>query len=102
MSNSTSKSIAEGTINDVNKTIKTAHPCFFSGSSLLQVNLYENGNAYGITYNGEGYDEKDIVRKTLIAKNVEDIESDEETGSVILRGKNIEEIENMSCTKFQK
>ena len=96
INNTTSQSIAE------EKIIKTAHPWGFSGSSLLQVRLYANGNAYCIIYNGEGYSEKDIAIKKLIAKNVEDIESDEETGSVILRGKSLEEIENMGWTKFQK
>ena len=86
-----------------NDIIKTGSPWGFAGSSLQKIILYANGDAYCITYDGEGFDEKNIVDKTLIAKNVEDIESNEETeGDVILKGKNIEEIENMDWTKFQK
>ncbi len=49
------------------------------------------------------FDEKNIIHKNLIAKNVEDIESNEETdGYVILKGKNIKEIENLGWIKIQK
>ena len=51
--------------------------------------LYDNGNTYVVTFDGEGYEEKNIVTKKLIAKNVKSIEmsdSDEDQGMVIVKG----------------
>ena len=101
--NTSSQSVSEENTNDADKIIKTASPWGFAGSQLQKIILYANGDAYRITYDSEGFDEKNIVHKDLIAKNVEDIESNEETeGFVILKGKNIKEIEDLGWTKIQK
>ena len=101
--NTTTQNKSEETIKDTNKIVKTAKPWGFAGSSLQEVRLYENGDAYNITYNGEGFEEKNIIHKDLIAKNVDDIESNEETdGNVILKGKNIEEINSYGWIVFKK
>ena len=59
------------------------------GASLYKVYLYANGNTYVVTFDGDGYEEKNIVTKKLIAKNVKSIEtsdSDEDQGMVIVKG----------------
>lgn len=86
---------SKGNSNNTNKLVKTARPSGFSGSSLHEVRLYSNGDVYLITFSDGGYVEDKIIDRKLIAKNVENIESGEETrGEVVLSGKNIEEIYN--------
>lgn len=71
------------------KISKKLAPSGFMGASLYKVYLYNNGDTYVITFDGDGYEEKNIVDKKLIAKNVEAIEisdSDEDQGMVIVKG----------------
>ena len=77
--------------NDVasSKVSKQLSPSGFMGSSLYKVNLYSNGDVYVITYDGEGYEDKNIIDKKLIAKNVKSIEQDESEenyGGIIVKG----------------
>lgn len=68
---------------------KQLTPSGFMGSSLYKVTLYSNGEVYVITYNGEGYEDKDIVDKKLIAQNAKSIEQDESEenyGGIIVKG----------------
>ena len=79
------------TKNDVasSKVSKQLSPSGFMGSSLYKVNLYSNGDVYVITYDGEGYEDKNIIDKKLIAKNVKSIEQDESEenyGGIIVKG----------------
>lgn len=78
-------------------TIKTVlTPSGFSGSSSKRVILYSDNTVYVINYDGAGYEETNIVDKTLIAKNVETIEYNgqgEDFKSIIVKGKEIEIIE---------
>ena len=83
----------EETTEEVNendeKITKKVSPSGFMGASLYRVYLYDNGNTYVVTFDGEGYEEKNIVTKKLIAKNVKSIEmsdSDEDQGMVIVKG----------------
>lgn len=65
----------------------------WAGSSMHRVRLYSNGDAYYITFNGNGETEDCIIGKDLVAKNVEDIiEKKGEHGEfagVIVKGKNM-------------
>ena len=73
-----------------NLTIKQeVSPNGFMGSSLYKVVLYSNNEAYLLTYDGNGYDNQNMVSRTLIAKNVNSISvSNDEThlGEVIVKG----------------
>ena len=74
---------------DEGKIKKEVAPSGFMGASLYKVYLYANGNTYVVTFDGDGYEEKNIVTKKLIAKNVKSIEmsdSDEDQGMVIVKG----------------
>ena len=67
---------------------KQLSPSGFMGSSLYKVILYSNGDVYINTYDGEGYEDKNIVDKKLIAKNAKSIEqdeSDENYGGIIIK-----------------
>ena len=57
--------------------IKTISPRGFSGASNYNLCLYSDKTVYLIIYNGEGYTEKDISSKQLLAENVEDIYYDD-------------------------
>ena len=75
--------------NEIQENIKEVAPSGFMGASLYKVYLYANGNTYVVTFDGDGYEEKNIVTKKLIAKNVKSIEtsdSDEDQGMVIVKG----------------
>ena len=74
---------------DEGKIKKEVAPSGFMGASLYKVYLYANGNTYVVTFDGDGYEEKNIVTKKLIAKNVKSVEmsdSDEDQGMVIVKG----------------
>ena len=74
---------------DEGKIKKEVAPSGFMGASLYKVYLYANGNTYVVTFDGDGYEEKNIVTKKLIAKNVKSIDtsdSDEDQGMVIVKG----------------
>lgn len=68
--------------------IKQLSPSGFMGSSLYKVNLYSNGEVYVITYDGNGYEDTNIVSKDMIAKNANSIEkADEENeGGITVNG----------------
>ena len=93
----------DSTISNVNDdnlketTIKTVlTPSGFSGSSLKRVILYSDNTVYVANYDGAGYEETNIVDKTLIAKNVETIEYNgqgKDFKSIIVKGIGIEIIE---------
>ena len=79
----------EETTEDDGEIKKEVSPSGFMGASLYKVYLYANGNTYVVTFDGDGYEEKNIVTKKLIAKNVKSIEtsdSDEDQGMVIVKG----------------
>lgn len=73
-----------------NVTIKQeVSPKGFMGSSLYKVVLYSNKEVYIQTYDGNGYEEKNMASKMLIAKDVDSISvSQDETnfGEVIIKG----------------
>ena len=89
-----------------NATVKmTLSPSGFMGSSLKKVILYSNGEVYMINYNGDGYEEKNIVSRELLAKNADIIiyKGQEEFESIIIKGKNVEKINtNYSWIEFEK
>ena len=79
--------------------VETMTPSGFMGSSLKKVILYSNGEVYLINYNGEGYDEKNISSKELIAKNATALKykGTEEFEAIVIKGKNLEVV-NDNCT----
>ena len=89
-----------------NATIKmTLSPSGFMGSSLKKVVLYSNGEVYIINYNGEGYEEKNIVSRELIAKNAENLiyKGQEEFEAIIIKGKKVQKVNtNYSWIEFQE
>lgn len=82
----------------------TIHTSGFMGSSLYRVDLYSNGEVYAITFDGNGYEDSNIVSKNLVAKNVSSIEMDEsdegQGGIVIIGGEKIDE--NFGWISFGK
>lgn len=94
------------------KIIKKVSPSGFAGSSLHEVRLYDNGDVYIGILDGNDNEENKIVDEELIARNVSDIytitmdeyenkvkensENDEilEPGTVVIKGHNIEIIDN--------
>lgn len=82
---------------DNQKIVKTLAPSGFMGSSLLRVTLFSNGELYLLKYDGEGYEEKNIVNKELIAVNVDSISSNgqgEDFEAIIVKGKSNMVIKN--------
>ena len=100
--NTTSQSISEEETNDANKIIRSKSAFGFAGASNIRIVLYANGDTYLIYYDGSGYEKENINEKKLIAKNVEVLEDDGDTGDVILKGKNAKEIELPEWVKIQK
>ncbi len=87
--NNTVEETTEEVNKDEGKIKKEVAPSGFMGASLYKVYLYANGNTYVVIFDGDGYEEKNIVTKKLIAKNVKSIEtsdSDEDQGMVIVKG----------------
>lgn len=76
--------------NNNNVTInQEVSPSGFMGSSLYKVVLYSNKEVYVQTYDGNGYDEQNMVSKTLIAKDVDSISVSQDEmhlGEVIIKG----------------
>ena len=71
------------------KIEKQVAPRGFMGSSAYKVNLYSNGDVYIITYDGNGYEDNNIISKDIIAKKAQDIEvaeDEEQEGAVIVKG----------------
>lgn len=67
---------------------KTISPRGFAGASNYNLCLYSDKTVYLIIYNGEGYTEKDISSKQLLAENVEDIYYDENAETMYIVGGN--------------
>lgn len=65
---------------------KTISPRGFAGASNYNLCLYSDKTVYLIIYNGEGYTEKDISSKQLLAENVEDIYYDENAETMYIVG----------------
>lgn len=71
------------------RILKEISPSGFMGSSLYKVTLYSNGETYILTYDGNGNEDKNIVSKDLIAKDVKSLEmdeSEENAGGIIVTG----------------
>lgn len=60
-------------------------PSGFAGSSLHRVDLYSNKELYLIEFDGNGYEENNIITKELIARNVDSI-SKSENGDIYIKG----------------
>lgn len=77
-------------IKEENTTIKDkVSPSGFMGSSHYRVYLYSNGEVYVVTFDGEGYEDNNIIRKNLIAKNAKSIKvitEGENFGEVVVEG----------------
>ena len=83
----------------------TLSPSGFMGSSLKKVVLYSNGEVYIINYNGEGYEEKNIVSRELLAKNADNLiyKGQEEFEAIIIKGKNVQKVNtNYSWIEFEE
>ena len=50
------------------KIIKQLSPSGWAGSSMQEVRLFDNGDVYYVTYNGEGNTEDNVIISELIAK----------------------------------
>lgn len=75
--------------------IKTVSPIGFAGASMHKLNLYSNGDLHLVIYNGEGFEESNIISDEVIAKNATEIIQDEESdGMITVKGKNIEIIKD--------
>lgn len=65
----------------------------WAGSSMNKIRLYSNGDAYHLTYNGNGETEDCIISRELLAKNVDSIEEKTKKGQgfegIVLKGKNM-------------
>ncbi len=92
--------------NTTSRVIKKLSPSGWAGSSMQEVRLYDNGDVYHVTYNGDGNIEKNVVGFELIAKNAETIEEklSEHTingiegnyvvEAIIVKGKNLNVVKN--------
>ena len=95
--------------NEIQNTDSTAviinklSPSGFMGSSLYRVDLYSNGDVYAITFDGNGYQDSNIISKNLVAKNASSIEMDEsdegQGGIIVMGGDKINE--NFGWISFQ-
>lgn len=85
--------------------IETMTPSGFMGSSLKKVILYSNGDVYLINYDGEGYDEKNISSKEIVAKNATALKykGEEEFEAIVIKGSNLEIVnENIAWLQFER
>lgn len=112
LNNSTKENVIENK-NDSDSTTSKVNiensitPSGFMGSSLLKVVLYSNGEAYLLHYDGEGYDDKNIISKELIATNVTSISSKgsgEDFEAIVIKGNSDMVIKNKDYTwiNFEK
>ena len=72
--------------------IDTVSPTGFAGSSLNKIKLLSNGDVYWIQYDGAGFEEENVIKNVLIAKNADDVTVDEEV--VLITGTKIEKVLN--------
>ena len=102
--NNTSNSSNSENQESATKVKKQVSPSGFMGSSMYRVNLYENGDVYVVTYDGTGYEDKNITSKDLIAKNatsIEKIEDGDFEGGVRVKSNN-PVTENFGWVEFSK
>lgn len=83
--------------NYIPQVISSESPLGFSGASMNKLELYSNGEVYLIKYNGEGYEDNNIIERVIIAKNISSMnvikdENSEKFGAIVLNGRNIEKI----------
>ena len=77
------------------KIIKKLSPEGWAGSSMQEIRLYDNGDVYHVTYNGEGNTEANVVGFELIAKNVDSIEekvNGQVFEGIVIKGKNVNKV----------
>ena len=82
------------------KIIKKLYPNGWAGSSMQEIRLYDNGDVYQVTYNGEGNTEQNIISSELIAKNadtIEEVMSGQAVEGITIKGKNLEIVEPNVC-----
>ena len=63
---------------------------------MQEIRLYDNGDVYQVTYNGEGNTEQNIISSELIAKNadtIEEVMSGQAVEGITVKGKNLEIME---------
>ena len=70
---------------NLNNIVTQLTPSGFAGSSLHTVDLYSNKEVYLLTFDGNGYEENNIITKELIARNVDSI-SKSENGDIYIKG----------------
>ena len=68
-----------------NNIITSLTPSGFAGSSLNRVYLYSNKEVYLITFDGNGFEESNIISKELIARNADSIYKSDE-GDITVKG----------------
>ena len=77
------------------KIVKKLSPIGWAGSSMQEIRLYDNGEVYHVTYNGDGNTEANIISFDLIAKNVESIEekvNGQVFEGIVIKGKNVNKV----------
>ena len=79
------------------KIVKKLSPIGWAGSSMQEIRLYDNGEVYHVTYNGDGNTEANIISFDLIAKNVDSIEekvNGQVFEGIVIKGKNVNKVRN--------
>ncbi len=77
------------------KITKQLSPSGWAGSSMQEIRLYDNGEVYHVTYNGEGKTENNVISSELIAKNAESIEekiNGQVVEGIVVKGKNVNKV----------
>ena len=84
---------------------KTLSPFGFAGSSMHKVELWTNGNVYVVNYDGNGFEENNVISKSLIRMYATDIEEDrskESFGSIIVKGgQEVQNVEQYDWIEFK-
>ena len=94
------KIISENVNFETRQIIKKLSPSGWAGSSMQEIRLYDNGDVYQVTYNGEGNTEQNIISSELIAKNadtIEEVMSGQAVEGITVKGKNLEIVEPNVC-----
>lgn len=101
--------IEEKTEKETNNTIikEKLSPTGFMGSSLLKVAIYSNGKVYLLKYDGEGYEDSNVIQKELIATNASSIYSKgagEDFEAIVVKGNSNMQVKNSnySWIEFEK
>ena len=79
------------------KVVNKLSPIGWAGSSMQEIRLYDNGEVYHVTYNGDGNTEANIISFDLIAKNVDSIEekvNGQVFEGIVIKGKNVNKVRN--------